>query len=189
MYNLILTFVSFIFAIAATHLLTSATNLIMARKRVIYSGLQTLWMASSLLGLLGNWLSMAGLSTLPQWTPGIAMVIFATTLVQYFTCSLLAMNVEKTSPVDMSGFFEEQRRVIMAAFTCLMLLAAVWNYVFRDFNGLSASVWVQQDFIILAACPTLALAAFARRKAPQWAAAIVFFALNLVFFIQFTFGN
>ena len=189
MFDLILTFISFIFAIAATHLLTSATKLILARKRVIFFGPQALWMTSSLLGLLGNWLGMAGLKQLPHWTPAIAMLIFATTLVQYFCCSLLAMEVEKTGRVDMAGFFEEQRRVIMAALAALMLLAMVWNYVFRDFNGLSAAAWIQQDAVILAACPMLALAAFVRHQAVQWAVAIAMLALNLVFFVQFTFGS
>lgn len=190
MYDLILTFVSFVFAIAATHLLTSATNLILARKRVIFSGLQALWMVTSLLGLLANWLSMAGLIALPQWTPASVMIIFAATLVQYFTCSLLAMEVEKSGPVDMVGFFEAQRRVIMAALAILMLLAMVWNYVFRDFNsGLSAAVWMQQDAVLLAASPALAVAAFAQAQWLQWAAALVMLAMVLVFFVQFSLGG
>jgi hypothetical protein len=189
MFDLILTFVSFIFAIAATHLLTSATNLILARKRVIFSGPQALWMASSLLGLLGNWLSLAGLKQLPHWTPAIAMLLFTTTLVQYFCCSLLAMEVEKTGPVDMAGFFEAQRRVIVAALATLMLLAMIWNYAFRDFNGMAAAAWTEQNAIILATCPMLALAAFVRHQAVQWGAALAMLAMVLAFFVLFTFGG
>ncbi len=189
MFELILTFTSFIFAIAATHLLTSATKLILARERVIFSGPLALWMASSLLGLLANWLGMAGLRRLPHWTPAITMLIFAATLVQYFCCSLLAMEVEKTGRVDMAGFFEEQRRVIMAALAALMLLALIWNYAFRDFNGMTAAAWIAQDAVILAICPMLALAALMRHKVMQWTAAIAMLALVLVFFVQFSFGS
>jgi hypothetical protein len=136
-----------------------------------------------------NWLGMAGLRNLQHWTPQIVLIIFVATLVEYFTCSLLAMEVEKSGPVDMPAFFGEHRRVIMAALGALVLLACAWNYLLRDFNGMSASAWLKQDAILLGAAPMLVVAAFARSKALQWASAIALFVVTLVFFLRFTFGS
>jgi hypothetical protein len=99
------------------------------------------------------------------------------------------MDVEKSGLVDMPAFFAEQRRVIMAALAALMLVAMVWNYAFRDFNGMATYAWVQQDAVLLATSPALPIAAVARRPTLQWVAAMVPFAMTLVFFLQFTFGN
>ena len=43
---------SIIFALAMTHILASATELVWERHTVRFSGLQTLWMVNALLGLL-----------------------------------------------------------------------------------------------------------------------------------------
>jgi hypothetical protein len=53
---------SFIYAIAITHLLGSATELILARDRVRLSGLLIAWMVCALLLLVTNWLGAASLA-------------------------------------------------------------------------------------------------------------------------------
>jgi len=49
---------SFIYVIALTHLLSSATGLILARDRVRFSPLLAIWMVVALAILFNNWLSM-----------------------------------------------------------------------------------------------------------------------------------
>jgi hypothetical protein len=51
---------SFVYAIAMTHLLSSATELVLARDRVRFSGLYVLWMLNALLILLVNWMAIWG---------------------------------------------------------------------------------------------------------------------------------
>ena len=54
MFQHITVLLSFVFAIALTHLLSSASKLILARDRVRFSGLHALWMLNALMVLLIN---------------------------------------------------------------------------------------------------------------------------------------
>ena len=49
---------SFIYVIALTHLLSSTTDLVIARDRVRFSPLLALWMFISFVALISNWLSI-----------------------------------------------------------------------------------------------------------------------------------
>ena len=68
---------SFVFAIALTHLLSTATELVLARDRVRFSGLHTLLMANALLSLVVNWLSFWGLIVIKRWTVTEVLLQFA----------------------------------------------------------------------------------------------------------------
>ncbi len=186
MYEQVVMLLSFVFAIAMTHLLASATELILARGRVVFSGLQALWMVNTLLGLLVNWLSIYGLNILPHLAPADVVINFGQAVIQYFTCSLLSMRVPEHGPVDMPAFFEKQRRVIMAALGALYVAAMAGNYFYPQPNGLPHSAWMQEDAVILAAGVMLAPAAFACRAWLQWLAVIANFAMIVVFLARYT---
>jgi hypothetical protein len=185
MYEQIVMLLSFVFAIAMTHLLATATELVLARDRVVFSGLMVLWMTNALLILLINWLGTYSLSTVRHWTVADIVLNFAQAGVQYFTCSLLAMRVPEHGVVDMPAFFARQRRVLMATFVCMCPLAMISNYLYAQ-PGLPAAVWIQQDIFILIAQLPLALAAFARPLWLQRLAGFAILAFDLFFLAQYT---
>ena len=185
MYEQFIMLLSFIFAIAITHLLSTTNDLILARERVVFSGLMALWMMIALLLLLINWLGIYSLSTLRHWTPLDVVLNFSQVVIQYFTCSLLAMRVPEHGPVDMVGFFERQRRVFMAACVALFPPVMISNYLYLQ-PGLPATVWIQEDILCLVGLVPLAFAAFARRVWLQWLAALSILALDLIFLAQYT---
>jgi hypothetical protein len=178
MYELVLTLVSFVFAIAMTHLLTSATELILARKRVVFSGLMTLWMINALLALMINWVGFAGFH-LARWTALDVSFRFVFAIVQYFTCSLLTIRVPEHETIDMQAFFETQRGAIMAAFAAMMLVVIGGNYLYRD----GSSAWLIQNAICLIALPAFAVAGLAQSRVLQWAAGLLILAVGLVFMV------
>jgi hypothetical protein len=107
---------SIIFALAMTHILASATELVWQRRNIRFYGLHALWMANALLGLLCYWLSIWELAAVRRWT-GLAIVLqFIPAIVQYFACSLLSMRREGTEIMDMKAFYERQRPAIFVAF-------------------------------------------------------------------------
>lgn len=99
-----------------------------------------------------------------HWTPGDVIDNFAQAKIQYFTYPLLETRAREDGPVDMPGFFERQRRVIVAAFVGICLVAMINNYLYPQQIGLPASIWKQEDAIILANLVPFAVAAFARRS-------------------------
>jgi hypothetical protein len=178
MFELVLTLVSFIFAIAMTHLLTSATELIQARHRVVFSGLQALWMTSALVALVINWVGIADFR-LAHWTAGDVIFRFVFAIVQYFTCSLLTIRVPEHGTVDMGTFFQTQRSAIMAAFAAMFVVAMAGNYLYRQLY----SAWLMQNALCLAGLPVIALAALARPVWLQWAAGLFILTMGLMFLI------
>lgn len=48
---------SFVFALAMTHLLSTGAELLLARSRVVFSGPHAIWIVNAVLMLLVNWLA------------------------------------------------------------------------------------------------------------------------------------
>src|ERR1700723_715703 len=91
---------SIIFALAMTHILASATELVWNRGTVGFSGLHALWMVNALLSLLIYWLLIWDLSTIKRWTGLEVALQFIPAIIQYFACSLLSMTRDGGEVMD-----------------------------------------------------------------------------------------
>lgn len=186
MFESITILLSFVFAIALTHLLTSATELIWARERVRFSGLFAVWMVIAGLFLVINWLAFGGLSGMKHWSTIEVMLQFASAVAQYFTCSLIAFRPENEGIVDLPAFFDSQRRAVMGAFLLLGVTALIINY--RDagnYTGLSPNSWVVENANCAVQMTVVAIAGWARPRWLQWGAAIVMLGLALYFLMTY----
>src|ERR1700757_3092655 len=113
MFQHVTVLVSFIFAIALTHVFSSASQLLLARDRVRFSALLSVSMINAALGVIINWLGLWELQNIKHWTLGEVVLQLGWVVPNYFSCSLVAMPVsEKDGPLDMPAFFERQRRII-----------------------------------------------------------------------------
>jgi len=68
MFQHVTVLVSFIFAIALTHVFSSASQLILARDRVRFSWLLSVSMLNAALGVIINWLGLWELQNLKHWS-------------------------------------------------------------------------------------------------------------------------
>jgi hypothetical protein len=178
---------SFIYALAVTHLLASATELIIARDRVKVSGLQAAWMAAALLGLFGNWLQLWPLRAISHWTLTDVTLLMVTAMVQYFTCSLVAVRVEREGPVDMQAFYLRQRPMFLSAFGVLLILAMALNYAERNQSAdLASTAWIGEDLLILPFAIPLVVSSLARAAWLQRASVLVFIGLWRAALVLFT---
>ena len=176
---------SFVFAIALTHLMSSATELIQERRRARFSGLHALWMLNALVGLLVNWLGIWGLNILKRWSVADVMLQFAMAAAQYFTCSLISLRPPPGEPIDMGAFFERQRPVFLGAYAALMLISMLQNWVYRDTtSGLPSNAWITEELLC---APMLAalLIAQAKPRILQWASGLVLLGFQSYFLITF----
>ena len=178
-------FMSFVFALALTHILSTATELILARDRVTVSGPYAIWMFNAVILLMTNWLALGNFREVTHWTSGSVMMLFVIALTLYLICAAMAIKVRENEPVDMPAFFAANRLVIFGAWAIGRLSVMVANYVFRDLTPVGGA-WVKADATLLAGLAVIAVAAFAKRKWLQWAAAIVYAGMSLVFVANFT---
>jgi hypothetical protein len=182
MFEYVTLLLSFVYALALTHLLSSTADLLLARDRVRFSGLQALWMTIALLNLLTNWISYWGLSAVKQWSVGEIAMQFTLAIIQYFTCSLVAPRPNPNGEIDMPAFFARQRPVIFGAFLALLTFALAENYIDRNhMAGLSSNAWIGEDILILPMYGPVLIGWFAKRVWLQWAGGLAFLAVSAVF--------
>jgi hypothetical protein len=132
---------SFVFALALTHLLTSSAELIWARDRVRFYGLHALWMFAAVLSTANNWVALNALHhTVRQWNVPEVAFQFVAAIAQYYICALVSMRVPETGVVDMKAFFEKQRPAIFSAnlaLTFIILFQNFWDGVVVSHDSFS----------------------------------------------------
>lgn len=171
MFEHVIILLSFVYALAVGHLLTSATELMWARDRVRVSWLQALWMFNALLILFENWIGAWSLSARKEWDVAEITIWFVAALIQYFTCSLISLRPKEDSPIDMKAFFERQRPLIFTAFLALAAINMFQNWWDRALIP-GQYLWLYADLTTALLLIAYLIAAFARAMWLQWIAAI-----------------
>src|SRR5256714_10410442 len=101
MFQHVTVLVSFIFAIALTHVFSSASQLLLARDRVRFSALLAVSMVNAALGVIINWLGLWELQNLKHWSLAEVLLQLAWAIPNYFSRSLVAMPCRETGVLDM----------------------------------------------------------------------------------------
>jgi hypothetical protein len=98
---------SFIYALALTHLLSRIAGLLLARERVKFSGLLALCAANAIALVFANWLSL--------WD---------------FVCAMAAPESTDEGPIDMEAFYWRNHRLFYSLMAACMVLALAANFAF-----------------------------------------------------------
>src|ERR1043166_6004065 len=148
MFQHVTVLVSFIFAIALTHVFSSASTLILERERVRFSWLLAVSMLNATLGVIVNWLGLWELQNLKHWSLPEILLQLGWVIPNYFSCSLVAMPVRESGLVDMPAFFERQRRVIFSATIALSVMGGMATYLDRnEFPGWKPNDWIGAEVV------------------------------------------
>jgi hypothetical protein len=172
---------SFVYAVGLTHLLSTTTELLIAGKRVRFSGLYASWVALALLWVLTNWMSLWGLVALKHWTAAEVVLQFLTAVIQYFTCSTFRIGEARgDEAVDLPALYEVRRPLIFGAFLALCVVACFENWWDRNnMAGFGPSTWIGEDLTIVPMGVAVAVAGWARSVWLQWAAAALMAGLTI----------
>src|ERR1043166_3020010 len=169
MFQHVTVLVSFIFAIALTHVFSSASQLILARERVRFSWLLSVSMVNAALGVIINWLSLWSLQNLKQWSLTEVLFQLGWVIPNYFSCSLVAMPCSESGPLDMAAYFARQRRVIFSATLALSVMGGLATYLDRNnFQGWRPNDWIGAELLGLVLAVCAVLAGWAKPSWPQW---------------------
>lgn len=177
---------SFIYAVAFTHILASASALILARDRVRFSGLHVFWMVFTAFELLLNWLALLGYETVKRWSIGEVLLQLSWIIPQYFTSSLVSINVPDKGEVDMGAIYERRRPVLFVAYVVFSVATLVENFFDRNnYEGWNPDDWIRVNFIVSGILIMALIAGWARPRWLQWLAAwgaTAFLIWDFVFF-------
>jgi len=185
MFELVTVLLSFVFAIALTHLLTSSTELVWARDRLRFSGLQALWMLSAALSILVNWIGLEPLHAIKQWSIAEIEIQFVAAVVQYYTCSLISIRPAEHGIVDMRAFYERERPAIFSAYTTMGVISIFQNWWDQKTYGVSGAELLKAEGIVVVMVLLTLTAGWARPKSLQWAAVAIMLALQAYFLVEY----
>jgi hypothetical protein len=190
MFDHVTILLSIIFALAMSHILASATELVWHRQKVRFSGLLAVWMVNALLGLPIYWITIWELSAIKRWTGFEIALQFFPAIIQYFACSLLSMRHEGDEIMDMKAFYEKQRPAIFAAFSLMMITSMIQTYADRNnLAGVNPSDWIGSDFPVLLMLVATLIAGWAKPLWLQWIGCLFIFGMETLFLATYAVGT
>jgi hypothetical protein len=174
---------SFVYALALTHLLARIAEMVVARDRVRFSGLLAVGMANAVVLVFANWLSIWDLRSVKTWDLGTITVQFLFAVAVFLACVLVGPKTPDEGPIDLEDFFWRQRPYYYSAVLACVLLALVANLAFLK----SANAWlfVQENEVSLPMLVPCILALASRARWAQWVAGVSLLAMLLWYTIAF----
>ena len=175
---------SFVYALALTHLLARIAELIIARERVKFSGLLALGMVNAVLMVFVNWLSLWDLRSVTNWDLASIAIQFLFAVSVYVICALVGPKAPDDGTIDLEDFFWRQRPYFYGALIVCLLLALLANLDFLKTPN--AALFVKENLGTLAILVPTVVALISRNRVVQWAAGVCFLVMIIGFAIMFS---
>jgi hypothetical protein len=175
---------SFVYALALTHLLARIAGLIVARERVRFSGLLALGMVNAILLVFVNWLALWDLRSVTSWDLASIAIQFLFAVSVYVICALIGPKAPDEGVIDLDDFFWSQRRYFYGAIIVCLVLALLANLDFLKTPN--AALFVKENLGTVALLIPSSLGLISRNRAVQWTAGVCFLAMIIGFAIMFS---
>jgi hypothetical protein len=176
----VIALLSFIYALALTHLLSGIVALIRADNRLKFSWIYAFWMLNAFIIIIANWISFWDLRSMPSWNMLAVAFLIVMAFANYLQAALVCPEVPREGAVDLAAFHEQQSRRYIGAFLVSGMLALAANVIFG--NMLNVSEWSAQNLAVVPMVIAAALAALVRVRWVQIAMPIVIAAAWIFYF-------
>ncbi len=159
----VISLLSFVYALAIAHLLTTVARLIANRERVRFSWLHAYWMANALLVLVIDWISFWDMRSVPAWSMVSIALVLAGSFADYLQAALVCPEVPGEGMLDLPAFHARQSRNYIGAFVGSGVMALAMNtYYAGNFNVVE---YAAQNIAVI---PLLAVAITAAVSRNRW---------------------
>src|SRR5690349_1951396 len=161
----VIVLLSFVYALALTHLLSRVGALIEARGRVAWrgSGLMWLMVVNAGLNLIVNWLALLGYRNQTDWNFLDVLLQLAMAITLYFLCYLALPEASDEGEIDLDAYFWKQRRAYYAVALAGLAAAFLVNLDFLK-TPLAGQVFVSNASVLVLAVPVV----FALTMPERW---------------------
>ena len=175
---------SFVYALALTHLLARIAELIVARERVRFSGLLALGMVNAILLVFVNWLALWDLRLVTSWDTASIAIQFLFAISVYVICALVGPKAPDEGVIDLEDFFWRQRPYFYGAIIVCLALALLANLDFLKTPN--TALLVKENLGTIALLIPAAFGLVSRNRVVQWTAGVCFLAMIVGFAIMFS---
>ena len=161
-YDFILILLSFVYAAAVTHVLSTAGEIIIASKRVRLSLFNAGWMLAALLFTCAWWIGLWDLHTVTVWHIGSIAFYFSIASGIYLLARLVSPRIPERGEVDLQGFHAVEGRKYLVAYATLSWVTVATNAVLGQANGISQ--WPAQNIVIVPMAVATSVAAIVIKR-------------------------
>jgi hypothetical protein len=131
----VISLLSFVYALAIAHLLTTVARLIANRERVRFSWLHAYWMANAMLVLVVDWISFWDMRKISSWSMVSIGLVLAGSFADYLQAALVCPDLPSEGPIDLTVFHDKQSRRYISAFVGAGVMGLILNsYYSSNFN-------------------------------------------------------
>jgi hypothetical protein len=180
----VLVLLSFVYALALTHLLSRIGALILGRERVRFSGLLAICMAIAILMVFANWLSLWDLRGMHDWDLFSVTMQFAFAVAIYFVCALAAPEAGGEERIDMEAFYWRNRRLFYAVLLVCLFISLIINAEFLKTPN--TALFVQENATVLPMIVAVGLPLTLQARWAQWLGGIGMIVLIVAFTVLFS---
>jgi hypothetical protein len=183
-YDHVLVLLSFVYALALTHLLSRVGAMVIARDRVRFSALLSLAIGNAVLFVFANWLSLWDLRGMSEWDLFSVTTQFVFAIGIYFLCALAAPEAGGENVIDMEAFYWRNRRYYYGCLFLCVLLSLVVNAEFLKTPN--PALFLQENAMVLPMVPVAAGPLFVPSRWAQWLGGLGFTLLLMLYTILFS---
>jgi Na+/citrate or Na+/malate symporter len=171
---------SFVYALAMAHLLSTTALIIRESGHVRFSGLHAFWMLNALAVIMANWIGFWDMRGLPTWSIASIFFTFVTGFTNYLGAALVCPEVRAGEPLDLVDFAARQRTRYVGAALASVIVAAVGNAVYGAMFG--NPILDVENLAVLPMLAAVVAALIWPQRQVQWAAAGVLTVTWIVYF-------
>ena len=146
-FDFILVLLSFVYAAAVTHVLSTAGEIIIASKRIRLSWFNAGWMLVALLFTCAWWIGLWDLHAVRSWDIGSIAFYFSMAAGIYLYARLVSPRIPESGEIDLQRFHSEEGRKYLIAYTILGVVTVVANAILGQAAGVSQ--WSAQNIVIV----------------------------------------
>ena len=161
-FDFILLLLSFVYAAAVTHILSTAGEIIIASKRVRVSWVNAGWMCAALLFTCAWWIGLWDLHTVSVWSVGSIAFYFSMAAGIYLNARLVSPRIPEKGEIDLRAFHADEGRKYLVTYTMLSVVTIITNAGIGQ--GASAVQWPAQNIVIVPMTVTTGIAAILIKK-------------------------
>jgi hypothetical protein len=174
---------SFVYALALTHLLSRIGALFVARQRVKFSGPLALAMGVAIMLVYANWLGLWDLRDMKSWDLLSITTQFTFSVLVYFICILIGPEAGE-GEIDMEAFYWRQYRPYYWTMLAGMGVSLAANAEFLKTPN--TALFIRENLAVLPMFLPPVLALVVRARWAQWLAGIALLAMMIGFTIAFS---
>jgi hypothetical protein len=174
---------SFVYALALTHLLGRIAELVVARDRVRFSGLLAVAIANAILLVFTNWLSLWDFRSIKVWDLASIVVNFLLAVSMFLICAWVGPKTPDEHEIDLEDFFWRQRPYFYGAILATFILSLLVNLDFL--KTLNVALFVKQNLTVLPMLILSVLGLVFRKRWVQWAAGLCLLVVVIGYTIVF----